>query len=68
MGTPRERDWNESAVDRRARYLRLAVAAAATAARLPIPEAKAAYLWLARTLKQQADKLYPMDFRREPAD
>ena len=65
MDTLREIEWNEAVADRRARYLRLAVAAAATAARLPIPEAKAAYLWLARKLKGQADKLRLMDFQRE---
>jgi hypothetical protein len=65
MDTLHERQWNEPVAERRARYLRLAVAAAATAARLPIPEAKAAYLWLARKLKEQADKLRPKDFQRK---
>ena len=68
MDTPSEFEWNEPVAQRRARYLRLAVAAAATAARLPIPEARAAYLWLARKLKEQAYKLRPLDFQREPAD
>jgi len=59
MDTLNDREWNELIVERRARYLRLTVAAAATAARLPIPEARTAYLWLARALKEQADSFVP---------
>ncbi len=35
--------------------MRLAIAAAVTAAKIPIPKFKTAYLRLARTLKSQAD-------------
>jgi len=51
--------WSETSQERRARFLRLAIAAAVTAAKIPIPKARAAYLKLAQTLKSQAD---------EPAD
>jgi hypothetical protein len=48
--------WSETQQQRRARFLRLAIAAAVTAARIPIPKVKTAYLKLARTLKSQADE------------
>ena len=51
--------WSETRRERRERFLRLAIAAAVTAAKIPIPKARAAYLKLAQTLKSQAD---------EPAD
>jgi hypothetical protein len=51
--------WSETQEERRARFLRLAIAAAVTAAKIPIPKVRTAYLKLARTLKSQAD---------EPAD
>ena len=50
---------SETREERRAHFLRLAIAAAVTAARIPIPNVRTAYLRLARTLKSQAD---------EPAD
>ena len=48
--------WSETLQERRARFLRLAIAAAVTAARIPIPKVRTAYLRLAETLKSQADK------------
>jgi hypothetical protein len=51
--------WSETRQERRDRFVRLAIAAAVTAAKIPIPKARAAYLKLAQTLKSQAD---------EPAD
>jgi hypothetical protein len=48
--------WSETPAERRARFLRLAIAAAVTAAKIPIPRVRAAYLKLAQTLKSQADE------------
>ena len=48
--------WTETREERRARFLRLAIAAAVTAAKIPIPKARSAYLKLAQTLKSQADE------------
>jgi hypothetical protein len=48
--------WSETQEERRARFLRLAIAAAVTAAKIPIPKVRTAYLKLARTLKSQADE------------
>ena len=47
--------WSETQEERRARFLRLAIAAAVTAAKIPIPKVRAVYLKLAQTLKSQAD-------------
>ena len=47
--------WSETSQERRERFLRLAIAAAVTAAKIPIPKVRAAYLTLAQTLKSQAD-------------
>jgi hypothetical protein len=47
--------WSETQEERRARFLRLAIAAAVTAAKIPIPKVKTVYLKLAQTLKSQAD-------------
>jgi hypothetical protein len=47
---------SETPVERRARFLRLAIAAAVTAAKIPIPRVRTAYLKLAQTLKSQADE------------
>jgi hypothetical protein len=49
------RHLSETHEERRARFLRLAIAAAVTAAKIPIPKVKSAYLKLAQTLKSQAD-------------
>ena len=51
-----ESHWSETQEERRARFLRLAIAAAVTAAKIPIPKVKTAYLKLAQTLKSQAYK------------
>ena len=48
--------WSETSQERRARFLRLAIAAAVTAAKIPIPKVRTAYLKLAQTLKSQADE------------
>ena len=50
-----ESHWSETHEERRARFLRLAIAAAVTAAKIPIPKVRRAYLKLAQTLKSQAD-------------
>lgn len=51
----------ESTEERRARYLRLAIAAAVTAAKMPIPKARQLYLSLAQSLKSEADELLQHD-------
>ena len=48
--------WSETLEERRARFLRLAIAAAVTAAKIPIPKVRTAYLKLAQRLKSQADR------------
>jgi hypothetical protein len=48
--------WSETREERRARFLRLAIAAAVTAAKIPIPRVRTAYLKLAQTLKSQAEE------------
>jgi hypothetical protein len=47
----------ETAEERRARFLRLAIAAAVTAAKVPLPRFKAAYLKVAQNLRSEADRL-----------
>jgi len=47
----------ETAEERRARFLRLAIAAAVTAAKVPLPKLKAAYLRFAQNLRSEADRL-----------
>jgi len=49
-------DWAELPQERRARFLRLAIAAAVTAAKVPLPQARETYLRLARHLRAQADR------------
>jgi len=44
-----EKDIVESAEERRARYTRMAIAAAAAAARAPLPEVRMAYLLVAES-------------------
>jgi hypothetical protein len=47
----------ETAEERRARFLRLAIAAAVTAAKVPLPKFKAVYLKFAQNLRSEADRL-----------
>jgi hypothetical protein len=63
--------WIESPGERKARYQRLAIAAAAAAARVPTPEARAAYLILADTWSSLAKGGEPNDAENistEPKD
>jgi hypothetical protein len=46
----------EAPEERRARFLRLAIAAAVTAAKVPLPQVREAYLRLARHLRAEADQ------------
>ena len=46
----------EAPDQRRARFLRLAIAAAVTAAKVPLPQVREAYLRLARHLRAEADQ------------
>jgi len=48
--------WAEEPKERRARFLRLAIAAAVTAAKVPFPQVRDAYLRLARQLRAEADR------------
>jgi hypothetical protein len=48
--------WAEEPQERRARFLRLAIAAAVTAAKVPLPQVREAYLRLARHLRAEADR------------
>ena len=47
----------ETLEERRARFLRLAKAAVATAAKIPFPKIKAAYLKFAQNMRSEADRL-----------
>ena len=49
-------EWAELPEERRARFLRLAIAAAVTAAKVPLPQVRETYLRLARHLRAQADR------------
>lgn len=49
-------EWAELPEERRARFLRLAIAATVTAAKVPLPQVRETYLRLARHLRAQADR------------
>jgi len=51
-------DWVELPEERRARFLRLAIAAAVTAAKVPLPHARETYLRLARHFRAEADRAF----------
>jgi hypothetical protein len=51
-------EWVELPEERRARFLRLAIAAAVTAAKVPLPQVRETYLRLARDLRAQADRAF----------
>jgi len=48
--------WVEAPEERRARFLRLAIAAAVIAAKVRLPQVRDAYLRLARHLRAEADQ------------
>ena len=48
----------ESKEERRARFLRLAKAAASTAAKMPLPVLRLKYLQISENLKSEADQIF----------
>jgi len=48
----------ESREERRERFLRLANAAASTAAKMPLPNLRLEYLQLSENLKSEADEIF----------
>ena len=47
----------ESKEERRARFLRLAIAAASIAAKMPLPNFRLRYLQISQNLKSEADEI-----------